>query len=102
MFPKLHCRILGAVFFSVFAPTLELGLCHCDKISNNNKKYKKTKKVSSDAQVWRTAHHGGEQGAGAELRSLGVRSQEAQMNAAAQPTFSFLFSSFYLLQDSGP
>lgn len=100
MFHKLHCRILGAVFFSVLAPTLELGLCHCDKISNNNKKYRKTKKVSSDAQVWRTAHHGGEQGAGAELRSLGVRTQEAQMNAAAQPTFS-LFSFFFFLLAPG-
>lgn len=94
--PNLHCKILGAVFFSVFAPKLELGLCHCDKISNNSKKYRKRKKVSSDAQVWRTAHHGGEQGAGAELKSHGVRSQEAEMNAATQPTFS-LFSFFFFL-----
>lgn len=61
------------------------------------------KKVSSDAQVWSTAHHhGGKQGAGAEQRSHCVRSQEAEMNAVTQPTFFFLFSSFHLLQDSGP
>lgn len=91
--------------YSVFAPKLELGLCHCDKIfNNNNQKNSKIyfKKVSSDAQVWSTAHHGGKQGAGAEQRSHCVRSQEAEMNAAAQPTFFFLFSSFYLLRDSGP
>ena len=37
IFPNLQCRILGAVF----APKLELGLCHCDKIFNNNNQKKK-------------------------------------------------------------